>query len=324
MGDSSLPASLSNPNVVEHTIGTLSLDTVYAVQLNYLVNTGGQEEWVFAARDHYVYPSGTPVGNGDRVASFPLTQRTSNKVWRYVFCTDTFSKIPSEQMQYAGYVEHAFDQWERATDHLVTIEPVPLCEGGTPTCANYGDLVEQIQDDVVTFVTMNGLESLDMDLALITSKAQSLALNLDRAGLRTKWKRDADLSEVRAIERVDVANTTSLTERQFLQMSSALSHGFCPARAYGCASNDRSSTGEFATDILIVRGHYPLTNTIPDLTKIRMSSCGEIPDSKFYSALIHEAGHALGIRGGGDGIGQQLGPSEPKHDGRVHELFRGV
>ena len=72
------------------TIGKLMLHEIYAIQLNYDIDSSGTVD-VFSARDAYVWPSRSPATNGSRIANLPVTDRLSGNSFTYRICTDSFT-----------------------------------------------------------------------------------------------------------------------------------------------------------------------------------------------------------------------------------------
>ena len=185
---------------------------------------------MFAARDHYVYPSANAVDSGNRIASFPLLQRRPNKTWEYVFCGDTFSTDPEEQGLYLGYIEHAFERLEDATDDLVTIKQQTMFENMPAECTDYSELAALIRDRVVEYVNMHIADGSTLNLDEIFVMAEEFAIALDRQGLQSKRAPDSELSEVMALPGLHDLDLTMLTESEFAQISRFALMGPCPQR----------------------------------------------------------------------------------------------
>ena len=115
----------------EYTIGPpnngWTLYDVYAIQLTYEVDINGDTHRVLAGRDAYVWPSDRcRWQRGQRVATFPpnypLTRIASGTYeFRYRICEDTFDSLNSSQSDWIEHIEHAFMQWQLATNGLVTM-----------------------------------------------------------------------------------------------------------------------------------------------------------------------------------------------------------
>ena len=129
------------------TIGGLTKEGLYAVQLRY---EKAEKPDVFAARDVYVWPSGSVPGPGDRVATFPLNHPVPRKTFEYRICTDY---LPEDtKNDWVRVVKHALGQWQEATDGLVTMEPVDeLCAlyaGEDPTYPNRRSILEEVKNEI--------------------------------------------------------------------------------------------------------------------------------------------------------------------------------
>ena len=101
-----------------HTITGLDLGEVYAVRLNYRTAAG----WAHSARDAFVWPSASFPACGKRVATYPFFGHHASKEYSYRICEDTFPKDTRDAWE--NLIEHAFEQWEEATDGLVKMTPV--------------------------------------------------------------------------------------------------------------------------------------------------------------------------------------------------------
>ena len=110
-----------------HTITGLNSEEIYAIQLIYTPSGAGLPARVYAGRYVYVYPSSTgPIdddpndGFAPRVATFPLEVRLpANRTYGYRICEDTFPA--DKRAAWRNLIVHAFEQWELATDGLVTM-----------------------------------------------------------------------------------------------------------------------------------------------------------------------------------------------------------
>ena len=98
-----------------HTISGLTLGRVYAIQLNYEQN--GQK--VFSGRDAYVWPSRGFPALGKRVATYPYFGHWPDREFTYRICENTFPE--SDKDKWVDLINEAFEQWETATDDLITV-----------------------------------------------------------------------------------------------------------------------------------------------------------------------------------------------------------
>ena len=112
----------TNPGPVTTTLDNLIESEIYAIQVNYKRT---DDLVVFAARDAYVWPSTVPPQNQSRVATFPFFGHHPNREFKYIICTETFPL--ADQTTWTNLIQHAFEQWEVATDGFVTVQET----GGT-------------------------------------------------------------------------------------------------------------------------------------------------------------------------------------------------
>ena len=91
----------------------LRLGEIYAFQLNYTQN--GQK--VFAGRDAFVWPSSGFAAEDRRVATYPFFGHWPDKEYTYRICETTFPS--ANRTACVNVINHAFEQWETATDDLI-------------------------------------------------------------------------------------------------------------------------------------------------------------------------------------------------------------
>ena len=107
---------------LKHTISNLVLKDIYAIQLNY--EHSGKK--VFSVRDVFVWPSKPhseegklPIGEDERVATYPYFGHWTDKEYSYRICDETFPE--GKRTKWVNLINHAFEQWETATDGLITV-----------------------------------------------------------------------------------------------------------------------------------------------------------------------------------------------------------
>ena len=91
----------------------LRLGEIYAFQLNYTQN--GQK--VFSGRDAFVWPSSGFAAEDWRVATYPFFGHWPDKEYTYRICETTFPS--ANRTAWVNVINHAFEQWETATDDLI-------------------------------------------------------------------------------------------------------------------------------------------------------------------------------------------------------------
>ena len=116
------PSGTSNAPL-EFNTSELELGQLYGVQISYKTN----RSHVFSAVHDYVWPSsGFPGDQGrpERVATFPYFGHHADRDYAYRICTDTLPNVhPGEKDAWVALIEMALEQWEIATDGLVTATP---------------------------------------------------------------------------------------------------------------------------------------------------------------------------------------------------------
>ena len=95
----------------------------------------------------------------------------------------------------------------------------------------------------------------------------------------------------------------------FAEISKRVGQELCPKQAPGCAIYEKAPSGKVTTDIKVIElkeSEYPLRypggGTAFPASGVRFNYCQGATDS--FRVLVHEAGHALGVRGGREGSGQ--------------------
>ena len=306
-----------DPRQVRSTIGDLDRGGLYAFQMNYVIEENGKEIQVFSARDRFVWTSEKAAGDGQRIATIPLTKRLSNGTFSYVFCDVPFPD--SNNPTWEEFAEHAFKQWMFTTDNLITIEPDAGAE-----CADYSEFVSEITPDLLAYV--HDPQS-DISTEAIESYILALVLNFDRAGYQSTRNMDLLLNEVVIVDNVD---EPLMDAAVFDEVSRLVGHGICPDGSGGCAYLDEfefsDGSVELTTDILLWHstfrlGREPHTTYItpewpdgfdgrrPQRDDVKFEACGGFDGTGvalMYSRLIHELGHALGILGGMDTTGEDI------------------
>ena len=310
-------SNASSPQIID----SLSSGRVYAVQLIYREDPGTSADTeVFAARDAYVWPSlSSAIAAGSesaaRIAGFPMQLPLPSTTYEYRICADTFPKGPSSnpdeiRNKWKALIQHAFEQWEVSTDGLVTMNY------NSNDCTDYTPLIRRIirfidnysgtdlAADVVGLVM-----SLQLNTSLITaldSRINEVIMFDDRDATRS----DRYLLNLNFTTPFNRHPRPDEIQRQFSEIAAAFGQTWCwDGSAIACAAPSRIRGGTevgYTTDIFLLRSkveHDPLTlpggDANVDRSDIAFNTCPSVtPPYSVYGVLVHEAGHALGIRGG--------------------------
>ena len=282
-----------------NTIESLVKGAIYAIQLRY--EKAGKPT-VYAARDVYVWPSMRAAGGGERVATFPLNYPVRNQHYAYRVCKDGFegglrardsnlnqSQIDMKISEWEAFIEHATGQWQAATDGLVTMTYLK-----NEPCADYGAVMQAIMEE---FVTRKVPMTIEEEKAL-REEVRKFLENLDK--YTTAQTDDTERNEVIMVDEM-AANYSRLKELTlFPEMAEELGLNECVLGA-ACAvpRHEHKELGAI-TDILLPGSILTYPPTIPggdnnvDLSDTPFNTCPSYP----YFVLVHESGHALGIRDG--------------------------
>ena len=136
-------------------ISGLDLEEFYAVHVNYVDATS---RTFFAFRDAYVWPatSSMNASQGKRLATVPLRYPMQTRTYTYRICTNFFPQ--TKLSEWETIIDHAFKQWEFATDEFITVQrETDPCEkkikvtasDGTVTykIVNYEKIIEEIDTE---------------------------------------------------------------------------------------------------------------------------------------------------------------------------------
>ena len=285
----------------EYTIETTDdqfgpvIGQIYAVQLNYSLGAAKY----YSARERYAWVSNRRGGyifnGGERVGSFPLNYplddplAPNSKTYAYRICSDTFAHDEEEKLaDWTTLIVHAFEQWELATDGLVMMERAVDENGDVAPCADYSRLLNAVSKKIESLLS-------DSDPPINLDDIQN---HLETLSYYTDFdEEDRQRNEIIMLD--DVVGDVPYIKKYgvFPGLAKELGFANCIFEAPACAQ--RTTTGfpvvaEYTTvDILIKRSVLqddPLT--VPTVT---FNTCNT-PSNEAYYTLVHEAGHALGIR----------------------------
>ena len=278
---------------LKHTISNLVFEDIYAIQLNYEQNA----QKVFSGRDVFVWPSKPsaeegklPIGKDERVATYPYFGHWPNKEYRYRICELTFpadivldgnGNLTPKREQWVSLINHAFEQWETATDGLVTMTR------DTTACP-------------ITNVPFSFSASPPINTIVLEFPLPSVRLRINDVYMVN----DSNLSNVQA---------------QFTNFIGSGLAGRCifyaPActitKAYGQSAQASTQLSNAAgsnngVDILFAKSSFSdkkldIPNSINFNKCLRRNSDGNYIEDEGryfpYKTALHEAGHALGTSG---------------------------
>ncbi len=269
--------------VAPHHVYGLNLDSIYAVQLNY-TTTGGIH--VFSGRDAYVLPTRAVPSMGTRAASIYVDHRGATKPFRYRICLETF---PNEQFSptdtrnkreaWEQIIQHAFEQWEIATDGLIEmtyVTPAPPDTG----CADYSSIVQAVANEVSTSSTATPIST-------IRAKVATVVAGLNTTGIIDRIEDDDNIrNEVIMFDDVQGNLRTiidagsggytifltptpaiSLTPAPavFPELADALGYTWCSwhTGTEGCTQFSTDDHGRKTSDVFIRRGAFEPGGVIP-------------------------------------------------------------
>ena len=316
-----VPAGSTSYPIEDH----LLRHQIYAIQLRYEIeldsDVSDAATKVFAARDAYVWTSERAAGGGERVATFPLnyplenTNYVNRATYAYRLCDDTFPELilngpdrnrDHRRVEWSEFIFHAFDQWRAATNGVVVVTH----EEGP--CAKYSALVQQVTSAVSVMqgsgpAGQGDTKDLDSHVEALLDRFRHLGV-LRNAVLRAAIATDGD----------QVGNEVFMYDTSdrpmVLEFGAELAPGPCSDDALGCAPRRgvRHPTKGWIVDIVLRKHNLYEPDEglfIPELPTVAFNTCrpvipGNTVGTRFtsaYSTLVHELGHALGIREGTEG-----------------------
>ena len=309
-----------------HTITDVDTDDVYAIQLRYVRRDGDDADGtddalvVFAVRDVYVWPSTQIPDAGARVGSYPLNYRLNNRryeslptsTYEYRLCTDTFAPDTSDgDPGWHAFIDHAFNQWSVATGALVRF----LRE--TNPCRNYIPVAQALMPAVK--------RAMGPSNALSDAELQAYLEGFVRQARYSHVLRDAVMRQALQLDPDQVVSEVFMyhknTDPRIFEVSKNVAYrSLCGEEeedAVACVflrSTIEHPTRGWIRD-MAPRKHNAFetihddgtTRYSPELPDVALEKCRASQGYIFqrnYATLVHEAGHALGISGGNDGVGQ--------------------
>ena len=310
------------PDTVKAIIGPKSVDSsnnitglkpeeIHGIQLIYTVDvtkpTFTKEVKVFAARDAYVWPANRRAGHAgygnERIATFPLDYPLdTDKTYIYRVCEETFADPTATPGQnttiksnWVKFIEHALGQWQEWTEDLVTLR-----QDTSLSCTDYTMLATDIKNYIINTYGMTQLTP--GQSGAVTNYVKGLA---DYTAIIPP---DILVSEIKMID----TGAVPYDALQYAKISEGLAQvlGFssCVFDRPGCAVRKTKETRGVSevistTDIFLSRQsvgndtlNLPGGDTTVDRSDAQFNRCGA-RRSGAYETLVHEAGHALGIRG---------------------------
>ena len=277
-------------------IGLVPRD-VYGIQLIYEVTKTGETTRVYAARDAYVWPSNQRPDDGDRVATYPLSNPRKDKTYSYRICESSFSLDPNKQATWRDMIYHALEKWETATAGMVTmtLEVEPNGNGESQPCANYDGVIQGIEVGVEA-----ALPGSQVDIDVIGDFVEGLSFYANFL------REDTERSEIMM---VDVVGLKSFGVFPELAETVGFANCVFDETVLGCAVDNIDKT---TTDILIRRRAVE-----PAVQSVVLNRCltRNVQQESLQLILLHEAGHVLGIKGGREGEGQ--GKHHPNNSGQT-------
>ena len=290
-------SSVLSDGVRQYTITGLIQGKIYAVQLNYRTDSSSDGDNGFSAREAYVWPSGTPAGGGERVATFPLNYpwATNPPTYFYAVCGDTFPS--GTENEWKKFITHAISQWDLATNGLVTTARED------EDCASNRDSI----NDVVNSVRLIAEAPLSLPGMPLTLPTEAQLLEYAEGLLKTfetQFKNARD-DDAKSSEIVFLDDYSARAVSAFMEISDRVGHGWCPTGALACAAPYYPGNPH-TVDIRLMGSYFlGIDLTVPgaddraDAGEILFNSCGSVDEK--YGIVLHEAGHALGITGGVEG-----------------------
>ena len=312
LGPREVETGLSSP----YTIRDLDARRIYATQLVYRKDNRASthDADVYAARNVYVQTvEGPPVGfesSGPVVfVAFPMQFPMKTTTFEYRVCKETFPA--GQESDWIEFIKHAFGQWELATNFTV----ISMRFNSDP-CTDYAttDVTEKILRKIKYHT--------DPDVDIETEVKAFINQATTMTKLRPLHRADSRLNEVLMLDDVEALGLGPAFKSRVVWVYSQLGSDIgylgsedpdstsrkCWTEFPGCAvpseivNSEGVATGDgYSTDIFLLRSkatgglQVPGGDSSVDREDIRLNRC-PTGTSDTYGVLIHEAGHALGLR----------------------------
>ena len=319
----------NDPTLYDPSTGITNLDirSVYAIQLIYKKTSSYQ---VYAARDVYVWPSDRPSHSyGERIATYPLSFPEEDKVYTYRICENTFPDGTMEngkdrRTEWRKVVIHALEQWEVATDGLVTMDPELYTQsevdadpnlaadmvGRSKECTDFTDYIDRMVQEIQSNPEYGFGPGVVLKKEHV-KKIRNFLRNLSgRSDLQSRH--EEQLNEIKVVdvdhayERLGRRTLRSVFSRDAAFSELAMDvglHDCIFGGAAGCVHKHIRDGTDFngTADILLHKtklGEDPPTlpgaDETVERTDVRFNKCPMTPSAS-YEVLVHEAGHVWGI-----------------------------
>jgi len=316
------PADPVRPQSNPHQLGGLAKGLVHAIQL--IARDAGPSSNidVFAARNAFVWPNNIPPADGERVATFPLTNRLDDKTLTYKICTETFRE-DGRTTAWTSLIHDAFSRWQAA----VGTDLIRIVADSEP-CTDYTTVATTIVDQH-RLLRMNPeltrQDAIDLVKAFIATAVNQQTLLGKK--IQTLQDADRDANEIKMFD--DLAGSQGYLYREFVFPEVASSIGqrtrcwyeaFEPAPGVVVWKFDQDvlmcthpyvielydendvKVGERheSSDIFVRRSKFSSDALERPESDAMFNRCGNDSDDpgSAYSSFIHEIGHALGLGGG--------------------------
>ena len=312
LGSRADESGVSSPHVIRELDG----NSIYAIQWVYRKDnrTSTDDADVYAARTVYLQTiDGAPVAfesSGPVVfAGFPMQYPLKTTTFEYRVCTETFPA--GQATTWTDFIKHAFAQWELATNFTV----ISMKYSSDP-CTDYAttDVTATILKKIRDHTGSNE------DLTTVVKSFIRRATTMTK--LRPLHHADSRLNEVLMLDDVEALGLGPAFKSRVVWVYSQLGSDIgylgsedpksvsreCWTEHPGCAvptlivDSDGVGTGDgYSTDIFLLRSKatggllLPGGDTSVDRSDVRLNQC-PAGTSDTYGVLIHEAGHALGLR----------------------------
>ena len=307
---------------------------IYAVRVNY---EKGSDRY-YAAREAYVWPSDRPAYGGERVGTFPLTRHFEHRTYSYRICTETFVPagiLNVRRDAWVNLINTALMHWQTATHGLVTVEKIdePCQDFDTEVRKLEMNIREYLiylgLDPGNLPGSLGWLNTLRLQL-----HAKSLMMLLKETGVVRGFNdKSATQNEIYMFNDVDGPNRLFISAYVFGEIASGIGYdcwvdkdGNFDKSAAMCTQSNEITVQDFhgnrrtewRSDIVVRRGVYdksdhlvswgrkatddpllvPASNAKFNTCKSTAGSVSADDEGSAYASMVHEGGHALGIRGG--------------------------
>ena len=246
------------------------------------------------------------------IATFPLRNRHPTGVYEYYMCDESFSDDEGERGKWTEVVNDALGRWVSATNGLVQMDQQPPVDAPAESgiCYDFRD------PDTETYIVDEIIESFNQmvpeNRVTIEDHVENVLDTMHNLGIRQREESmaneiwmvddtrgsaiDANFKEVSRLVARDTCPSACVTMTAILEDGSITVY---PDANFLFLEELEEPNVKVTSDILVMKSKYGSVyeedklNILP--SAVRFDKCKGEEGYNAYRAVVHEAGHALGV-----------------------------